>query len=262
MATAFDLFGIDPNATRDELDAAYAAKRAAYDSAHVAGLGVEFEQLAAQRRAELAAAYHRIRSGFIAPPRMTQEQERRRDRELLCALLLLAALAALIPFLQGAGRPERTAVAENAATTALISQLAPPFTLETLDGRTMSLSDYQGKIVMITIWATWCPPCVRETPRLVNIYNAYKDQGFVMLGINTTYQDKRDLVERFVEEQGITYPILLDQDGKVGAAYGGRLMPTSYLIDRTGKIVVTKVGEVDEIQLREQVRALLRNDPL
>ena len=148
-------------------------------------------------------------------------------------------------------------VPEDAATSVLTAQSAPDFTLESLDGKRISLSDYKGKVVLVNIWATWCPPCVRETPRLVRVYNDYQDQGFVLLGINTTYQDKRDLVARFVQEQGMSYPVLLDLDGQVGATYGGRLMPTSYLIDRNGKIVVTKVGEVDEAQLREQISALL-----
>jgi peroxiredoxin len=101
---------------------------------------------------------------------------------------------------------------------------------------------------------------VRETPRLVRVYEEFKDQGFVMLGVNTAYQDKRDAVTTFVRDQKISYPVLLDTDGAFSTIYGGRLMPTSYLIDRDGKIVVTKVGEVDEAQLREQITALLRGE--
>lgn len=260
MATAYELMGLGPDATRAELEQAYRERYAAYDPVRVAEIDAELGQLAAQRQAELEQAYRSLRPALTMPPRLAPEQERRRDRELLITMLLLTLLAALVPMLQHVAKPERTAVPEGADIAALTAKPAPPFTLETLDGRTVSLSDYQGQVVLVNIWATWCPPCVRETPRLVRVYEEFKDQGFVILGVNTTYQDKREAVATFVRDQKINYPMLLDLDGTVGTIYGGRLMPTSYLIDRDGKIVVTKVGEVDEAQLREQVTALLRGE--
>jgi cytochrome c biogenesis protein CcmG, thiol:disulfide interchange protein DsbE len=260
MATAYETLGLASDATRAELERAYQERRAAYDPSRVAAIDAELAQLATQRQAELEVAYRSLRPALTMPPRLEPEQERRRDRELLIAMLLLALLGALVPLLLNVAKPERTAVPEGADVAALTAKPAPPFTLETLDGRTVSLSDYEGQVVMLNIWATWCPPCVRETPRLVRVYEEFKDQGFVILGINTTYQDKREAVATFVRDQKISYPMLLDTDGAVGTVYGGRLMPTSYLIDRDGKIVVTKVGEVDEAQLREQVTALLRGE--
>jgi cytochrome c biogenesis protein CcmG/thiol:disulfide interchange protein DsbE len=126
-----------------------------------------------------------------------------------------------------------------------------------VDGSQVTLSDLKGKVVLLNLWATWCPPCVRETPRLVRVYDKYRDQGFVILGINTTYQDDRAKVAQFVRDHNVSYPVLLDMNDEFGQKYGARLLPTSYLVDRTGKIVMTKVGEVDEAQLEEQVQALL-----
>jgi cytochrome c biogenesis protein CcmG, thiol:disulfide interchange protein DsbE len=160
--------------------------------------------------------------------------------------------------LQGVGAPERTVAVEGADAAALTSKPAPNFTLPALDGTTVQLSDYQGQVVMLNIWATWCPPCVRETPRLVRLANTYQDQGLVVLGMNTTYQDDRDKVAQFVREQQISYPILLDTNGEGGRLYPARLMPTTYLIDREGKIVYTRVGEIDEATLDEQIAALLK----
>jgi cytochrome c biogenesis protein CcmG/thiol:disulfide interchange protein DsbE len=260
MATAYELLGIGPDATRSELEQAYAARRSAYDPARVAEIDAGLAQLASQRQAELELAYRTLRPALTMPPRLSDVQERRRDRELLVALLALTLIAALVPLLQGVARPERTAAPEGAAAAALAGELAPDFTLEAIDGRQVSLSDYRGQVVLVNIWATWCPPCVRETPRLVKVYETYNSQGFVILGVNTTYQDKRDAVAMFAAEQGVSYPLLLDTDGGVGTTLGARLLPTSYLIDRDGKIVVTKVGEVDEAQLREQVAALLRGE--
>lgn len=260
MATAYETLGLGLDATRAELERVYRERRAAYDPARVAEVDAELAALATLRQAELELAYRSLRPALTMPPRLEPEQERRRDRELLIALLTLALLAALVPLLREVGRPERTAVPEGAAAAALTGRLAPAFTLEASDGTQVSLSDYKGQVVLVNIWATWCPPCVRETPRLVEVYEEYKAQGFVILGINTTYQDKREAVATFAAEQSVSYPLLLDMDGAVGTTFGARLLPTSYLIDRDGKIVVTKVGEVDEAQLREQVAALLRGE--
>src|SRR5690606_6385017 len=215
-------------ADRGEREGAYTARRTAYDPGRVAELDEAFAALAMQRQAELELAYRSLRPALTMPPRLQPEQERRRDRELLIAMLILALVAALVPLFLEVGKPERTAVPEGADVAALTAKPAPPFTLETLDGRTVSLSDYKGQVVLVNIWATWCPPCVRETPRLVRVYEEFKDQGFVMLGLNTTYQDKREAVASFVRDQKITYPILLDLDGTVGTVSGGRLMPTTY----------------------------------
>jgi cytochrome c biogenesis protein CcmG/thiol:disulfide interchange protein DsbE len=260
MATAYESLGLGPDATRAELERAYRERHAAYDPARVAAMDADLAALAAQRQVELEVAYRSLRPALTMPPQLEQDQERRRDRELLIAMLVLAMLGALVPLLLNVAKPERTAVSQGADLAALTAKPAPPFTLETVDGRTVSLSDYKGQVVLVNIWATWCPPCVRETPRLIRVYEEFKGQGFVILGVNTTYQDKREAVASFVRDQKITYPVPLDLDGAVGTVYGGRLMPTSYLIDRDGKIVITKVGEVDEAQLREQVAALLRGE--
>lgn len=88
-------------------------------------------------------------------------------------------------------------------------------------------------------------------------YSHPKGQDFVLLELNTTFQDDAAKVAAFVRDQGITYPVLLDTTGETSMYYAGRLMPTSYLIDRSGKIVLVQVGEVNEAALKEQVAALL-----
>ncbi len=137
------------------------------------------------------------------------------------------------------------------------AQQAPELELRDLRGRAHRLSHYKGRVVLLNFWATWCPPCVREIPRLVRVADAYKSQGLVMLGINTTFQDDAAKVATFGRDQNISYPILLDSQGAASQKYPSHLMPTTYLIDRDGKIVHTKVGEVDEAALMEQVEVLL-----
>lgn len=258
MASAYELLGVARGATRDELEAAYTAKRAMYDPARYAALGDEFVQVAAQRRAELTFAYQSLRQTLAVPFRLDTEALRRRDRETMVALLLLVALAVAVPLVRGVAVPVRTVTAEGANAGLLTARPAPNFTLEAVGGKRVSLADFKGKVVMLNLWATWCPPCVRETPRLVRLYEKYQNQGLVILGVNTTYQDDRAKVEQFVREKAISYPILLDVNDDFGTKYGSRLLPTSYLLDRSGKIVSTKVGEIDEAQVDEQVQALLR----
>lgn len=257
MVSAYDLLGINPNATRAELDRAYNAKRAAYDPARVAGMGAELTELAAHRRAELDSAYRYLRPALAAPPRLTPIVERRRERQTIAALLMFVALAVAVMLLKDVAVPKRTVAVVGADAAAKQAQLAPDFRLESTDGRQVGLADYRGQVVLVNLWATWCPPCVREIPRLVRVYERYKDQGFVILGVNTTYQDDRAKVAAFVRDQGIGYPVLYDTDNRVGKEYTSRLMPTSYLIDRDGKIVEIKVGEVEEGQLSERVAELL-----
>lgn len=260
MSNAYDVLGIHPHASRAELERSYAERMAAYDPGEHAHLPEEFVQLARQRQAELTAAYQSLRAAVASPVCLTPAAERRRDRETIVALLVLIVVTLLVPLLRNVAVPTRSAVAEGADAAALTAEVAPDFTLEVVGGQQVSLSDYKGQVVLVNLWATWCPPCVRETPRLVRLYEQYKDQGFVLLGVNTTYQDERADVEQFVRDQKVSYPVLLDTDDSFGQAYRARVLPTSYLIDREGRIVQVRVGEIDEAQLAEQIEGLLRTE--
>lgn len=258
MNNAYQLLGIGRDATRDDLKAAYRAKWAAYDPARVASMGPELSQVAVQRRAELTAAYRELAPALAEPPRLTPEAERRRDWQTIWALLVLLAIALVMPLVRNIAVPVRSVEVTGADTAALASRPAPDFTLESLDGKQVSLSQYRGQVVLINVWATWCPACVRETPNLVRLYNTYRDQGFVILSVDDTSQDDPVKVAAFARDQGMNFPVLLDKTSTVGQLYGTRLIPTSYLIDQSGKIVYARVGELDSAQISEQVAALLK----
>lgn len=253
----YELLELTPSATAAELEAAYAAKRASYDPARLSGMGQEMLDLAQLRLKQLEAAYRSLRPALALPPRLSMEAERRRDRETIAALMVFLGVAMLVLVMRNVAVPERSVIAQGAEAAALTAKPAPDFTLEALDGSQVSLSQYRGQVVLVNFWATWCPPCVREMPSLVRVYDQYKDQGFVILGINTTYQDDRTKAAQFALDNGVRFPVLLETDPEVTAGYGSRLMPTSYLIDRNGKIVYTRVGQVDEQNLSERVAALL-----
>ncbi len=97
----------------------------------------------------------------------------------------------------------------------LVGKKAPDFTLPTLDGTEVSLSQFHGQPVLINFWATWCIPCRQEMPELVRVYEARREKGFVVLGLNLTYSDTLPDVQAFVNEFHMTFPVLLDKDGQV-----------------------------------------------
>ena len=141
--------------------------------------------------------------------------------------------------------------------------LAPDFTLDTLDGNTITLSELRGQIVVINFWATWCLPCREETPALEKSYEQYKDSGVVILGVNLTDQDSIREVESFVQEFRLTYPILLDRDGTVSnTLYQIKGLPTTFFVNREGIIRTAVVGgPMSETFIRSKIEALLQEFP-
>lgn len=137
--------------------------------------------------------------------------------------------------------------------------LAPDFELKTPTRETTKLSDLHGKAVLVNLWATWCPPCREEMQTIERIYQEYKEQGFRVLAINMTYQDDPLAIMPFVKQQGLTFPILLDETGEVAKAYQLRSLPSSYFIRRDGMINEVVIGgPMSEALLRTRVEAILK----
>jgi len=129
---------------------------------------------------------------------------------------------------------------------------APDFELTALDGKTVKLSDYRGKKVILNFWATWCPPCKAEMPHMQNFYEENKDKGVEILAVNLTNMDKGvDEVQKFVKEYGLTFTIPLDEEGVAGTTYQAFTIPTSYILDENGVITKKIVGPMDENMMKE-----------
>ena len=133
---------------------------------------------------------------------------------------------------------------------------APALELETLDGAPVSLQDLRGKVVVVNFWATWCPPCRVEMPGFQRVYADKRDDGLVIVGVSLD-RGGEGAVRQFVEERGITFPIAM-ADGDVAQAFGGvRTLPTSFLIDREGRVRQEVTGIFAEPTLRMAVGHLL-----
>jgi len=137
--------------------------------------------------------------------------------------------------------------------------LAPDFELKTPKGDSIQLSDLRGQAVLVNLWATWCPPCRAEMQAIEKVHNEYKDQGFTVLAVNMTYQDDPFEVMPFVNEQRLSFPILLDETGEMANAYQLRSLPSSFFVDRNGVIKEVVIGgPMAEALLRTRVEDILK----
>lgn len=137
--------------------------------------------------------------------------------------------------------------------------IAPDFTLKTPTDEEYTLSELKGKAVLVNLWATWCPPCRAEMPVIEKMYQEYKDQGFVVLAVDMTYQDNPLNVVPFTQKYGLTFPILLEETGDVGAAYQLRSLPSSFFINRAGIIQEVVIGgPMSEALLRTRIEEILK----
>ena len=135
---------------------------------------------------------------------------------------------------------------------------APDFEVTSLTGETVKLSDYKGKKVILNFWASWCPPCKAEMPHMQNFYEDYAEEENVeILAVNLTTEDHGlDKVEQFVADYGLTFPIPLDEDGKLLDIYQTITIPTTYMLDTNGVIQNKIVGPMDEQMMMDFVKSL------
>lgn len=135
-------------------------------------------------------------------------------------------------------------------------QTAPPFVVTTLEGEQVSLESLRGQVVLVNFWATWCAPCRIELPSFERVYRAKKDRGFVIVGLSTD-QAGNDVVGSYIARRGVTFPVAM-ASGEIVHSYGGaRMIPTSILIDRSGRIRHRVTGIFAEPALRLAVNRLL-----
>lgn len=182
--------------------------------------------------------------GFGASRRLVRPVRPRLFRRLqLAAASLILTTAAV------AGSPQAGAV------NPLLNRPAPGFVRNDLAGRPVRLSALRGHVVLLNFWATWCGPCLSETPRFISLQRRYGRAGLAVIGVSM--DDDAAPVRAFQRRLGVPYPLIMG-DEKLGLLYGGVLgLPTTYLIDRKGIIRARLEGEADPDELETSIRKLL-----
>ena len=140
------------------------------------------------------------------------------------------------------------------------SKISPrEFSLPSLAGETQNLGALRGKVVFLNFWATWCGPCRLEMPSMEALYKQNREKGLEIIAINCG--EGRQEVQAFMKENGLSFPALLDEDGKVSSSYGIQAIPTSYIIDRNGNIVSRLVGSINwnTAKIQTAIEALLNS---
>jgi len=122
--------------------------------------------------------------------------------------------------------------------------LAPDFELADLDGQTLNLSQFEGQVLVLNFWATWCPPCRAEIPDFIEVYNEYKDKGLGMIGISLDNMSEEELAP-FVSDYGMTYPVALGTGQLVDDYKPGKYIPATIIVDKNGRIRTRHVGVMD-----------------
>ncbi|RMF25343.1 MAG: TlpA family protein disulfide reductase [Deltaproteobacteria bacterium] len=123
--------------------------------------------------------------------------------------------------------------------------LAPDFVAPRLDGSVQKLSNYRGSVVLLNLWATWCPPCIAEMPVLNRLAEKYGPRGVVVLGV--AGDDDPEAVRRFVDQRGVKFEVLLDPGGAVGTQYGITGYPETFLVDREGRLREKFIGPLPAV---------------
>ena len=147
--------------------------------------------------------------------------------------------------------------AQDADAMPMLNKPAPAWTLKNLDGQDVSFSQFKGKVVVIDFWATWCGPCRREIPGYIELQKKYGKDGLVIIGIDHNESQNSASVKKFAEKLGMNYLIVSGTES-VAEAFGGlEGIPTTFLINREGKIVHQKIGSWDHAQYEAVVKKVL-----
>ena len=172
--------------------------------------------------------------------------------------VLIIILAISVNAFSGDNKQNKNTTKESKNLIAnLNSDKAPDFSLKSVEGKTIKLSDYKGKVVIIDFWATWCPPCRRGIPDLVSIQNEYKNK-VVVIGISLDREKTIKDVPGFIKDYQINYPVVYGDDNVV-IAYGGiQSIPTSFVVDKKGNVVDMHVGLVSRDTFVNKIKELLK----
>lgn len=173
----------------------------------------------------------------------------KRDPVVIAVVAVVIALM-LVAGLRMARRTQHSPAAQ------MKGDVAPDFTLQSLDGKTVHLSDYRGKAVLLNFWATWCAPCKIEMPWFVELQKEYGPEGLQIVGVAMDDASPKEIAD-FAKEMGVNYPVLIGKEA-VGDAYGGvQFLPESFYIDRNGKVLDKAFGLKGRGEIEDNIKKIV-----
>lgn len=170
------------------------------------------------------------------------------------AVILMAAAVGMLLWL-GWQTADKQAISAPQGLIRL-GQPAPDFSLPALSGETIRLDDLKGQVVLVNLWATWCPPCKAEMPVMDTFYKTHQAAGFTTLMVNM--QENGATVGDFIKAKGFSFPVLLDSQGELMKLYGVRGLPATFILDRSGQVRHIQSGAITEAELEAAVTPLLK----
>ena len=179
----------------------------------------------------------------------------------LAARAGLFAFGLLVAALAGAASPDQPALAALLKTLDLrgyTSPTAPPqFSGSTLEARQLSMKEHRGMVIVLNFWASWCFECSSEILALERLQREFSSRGLAIIGVNA--RENEDRVERYAKELGVTFPVVLDPDGRINALYGVIGLPTTFVVGRDGGAIAFAIGprEWESAPARALIEALL-----
>jgi cytochrome c biogenesis protein CcmG, thiol:disulfide interchange protein DsbE len=196
-------------------------------------------------------------------PKKIHRRKKDSDRAPIFVGVGIALIALMVVLLLLFGKNDKaeskTASAGSSSsypvTPSEVNYAAPELSLENVNGKTESLTDYGDKVVLVNNWATWCPPCKAEIPTLQEYYKTHTEEGFVIIGVEAG--EPQAEVLGFVKGAGITYPIWIDLENASLRAFGNSGLPNSFVIDRKGIVRLAWVGEINREVLEKYVTPII-----
>jgi len=173
-------------------------------------------------------------------------------------LLAFGLLVAAVAPAASADEPALTSLLKTLDLRGYTSRTAPPqFSGSTLDARQLSIGDYRGTVIVLNFWATWCLECRPEMPALERLQREFSSRGLAIIGVNA--RENKEAVGRYAKELGLTFPLVLDRDGKINALYGVIGLPTTFVVGRDGRAIAFAIGprEWGSAPARALIAALL-----
>jgi len=199
-----------------------------------------------------------MKNGFAMSKSKTKKKNRRRSQNTFPTLAVVLGLT-LVGFAFLSMLPARNnntnATTTNSVVPMKVNFAAPELSLQNINGETESLTDYQGSVLLVNNWATWCPPCKAEMPTLVAYHNEHTADGFSVIAVEAG--EPLELVSQFAQSFEMKFPVWLDPNSASLRAFGNGTLPNSYVIDRNGTVRYAWTGEISKAMLEKYVTPLI-----